>query len=148
MTNTYIAWVVAFILGILGLILFFLAYRHKSQNDIRRALIERFGAAQDLGAFLQSEGGQRFLAGLSTGMSSPLGSVLGSVQKGIILLLLGFGCLLASLALNSMEVVAVGLVLICLGVGFLVSAMVTRQLSKKWALLEMPGDVRSRDLGK
>src|SRR5947209_7686614 len=96
MLNVYIAWVVAVVLGILGLILFFLIHRQKSQNEIRKALIERFGAAQDLGAFLQSEGGQRFLAGLSTGTLSPLGSVLGSIQKGIILLLLGFGCWLAS----------------------------------------------------
>jgi hypothetical protein len=74
MLNVYIAWAVAIILGILGLLLFFLAHRQKGQNEIRRALIERFGAAQDLGAFLQSEGGKRFLAGLSTEMSSPLES--------------------------------------------------------------------------
>jgi hypothetical protein len=36
----------------------------------------------------------------------------------------------------------VGLVLICLGVGFLVSAAATHRLSKKWGLLDKPGDKR------
>ena len=145
--NNVIAMGLVTFLFILGFILLFFMNRHKGQNDIKRALIERFGAAQDLGAFLQSEGGQRFLAGLSTGMSSPLGSVLGSVQKGIILLLLGFGCWMAS-SVFAEQLTAIGMLLACLGVGFLISAAVTHRLSKRWGLLDKPGDIRPRDLGK
>jgi hypothetical protein len=76
-------------------------YYSVTHNGVWRVPAEGGEATQDLGAFLQSEGGQRFLAGLSNGTSSPLGPVPGSVQKGIILLLLGLGCLLASLALSS-----------------------------------------------
>lgn len=148
MDQNLITGFLAFVLGFLVLALLFLAYRQKGQNDIKRVLIERFGAAQDLGAFLQSEGGQRFLAGLATEVSNPLTSVMASMQKGIILVLLGVGCLVASLALNSHEVAAIGLVLACVGVGFLVSAAAALRLAKKWGLLDKPADIRPKDLGK
>ncbi|MBZ5621792.1 MAG: hypothetical protein LAQ69_24145 [Acidobacteriia bacterium] len=149
MNNQEAIGLAVFFLVILVLILVFSAHRQRAQNEIRKALIERFGSAQDLGAFLQSEGGQRFLADLSSGMSSPLGSVIGSVQKGIILVLLGLGCLLASLALNSMEVVAIGLVLGFVGLGFLISSGITHRMSRKLGLLERPsGDDRVRSSGK
>jgi hypothetical protein len=80
-------------------------------------------------------------------MSSPLGSVLGSVQKGIILLLLGFGCWMAS-SVFAEQLTAIGMLLACLGLGFLISAAVTHQLSKKWGLIDEPGDVRPKDSGK
>ena len=72
-------------------------------------------------------------------MSSPLGSVLGSIQKGIILLLLGVGFIGGSAAIASQAAAAVGMVLGFVGLGFLVSAGVTRRLSRKWGLLEKPG---------
>ena len=67
---------------------------------------------------------------------------------GQAMLILVTPILLASLALNSMGVVAVGLLLVCLGVGFLVSALVTHRMSRKWGLLENPGDVRQGISGK
>jgi hypothetical protein len=141
--------IAALFLVTLALVLFYTARRQRAQNEIRKALIEKFGSAQDLGAFLQSEGGQRFLADLSTGMSSPLGSVLGSVQKGIILCLVGVGCLGASVVLNSHEIAAVGVVVLFVGLGFLISSAATHWMSKKWGLLERSsGDHRSGFSGK
>ena len=70
MNNDTAIGLAVFVLIILGGVLFSSAHRQKAQNEIRKALIEKFGSAQDLGAFLQSEGGQRFLEDLSAGMSS------------------------------------------------------------------------------
>lgn len=148
MNNQTAIGLAVFFLIILVLILVFSAHRQKAQNEIRKALIDRFGSAQDLGTFLQSEGGQRFLADLSTGMSSPLGSVIGSVQKGLILWLLGLGTIGASMALNSHEVAAVGMVLSFVGLGFLLSAGATRRMSRKWGLDKSSGNDRPGTLGK
>jgi len=141
--------VIVTFLVILGFVLFYLIHRQKSQNEIRKALIERFGAAQDLGAFLQSEGGQHFLTGLSTAMACPLGSVLGAVQKGIILCMLFLGCMLASMVMNSHEIMALGAVLGAIGVGFLISAAASHRMARKWGLLDKPSsDLRWRESGK
>jgi hypothetical protein len=128
-----------FVLLVLILFLLHGSHQRREQNDIRKALIEKFGSAQDLGSFLQSEGGKRFIADLSTGTAGALGSVLASVQKGIILLLLGFGCAAAHV-FTSLVVLGIGLVFMCVGAGFLVSAGVTYWLSKSWGLLGKRSD--------
>ncbi|HEY2019295.1 MAG TPA: hypothetical protein VGH38_37565 [Bryobacteraceae bacterium] len=133
----------AIALGVFVLLTFVVFLLHSSQqqreqNSIRRALIEKFGSAQDLGAFLQSEGGRRFIEDLSSGSAGAYGSVLASVQKGIILFLLGLGCCGAASFPNQVAVqmaMGVGLVLLFAGVGFLISAAVTFWLSKSWGLL-------------
>jgi len=110
------------------------ARRQQAQNDIRKTLIERFGTAQDLGAFLQSEGGKEFIAGLSSGESGAYSAVLGSVQRGVILLLMGFGCAAANVFIGQ-AFIGIGLVLMCAGIGFLVSGFVTYRLSRSWGLV-------------
>jgi len=127
---------------LLFLILFLLhsSHRQRAQNDIRKSLIEKFGSAQDLGAFLQSEGGKRFIADLSSGSAGALGSVLASVQKGIILLLLGLGCSGAGTFVGQ-AAMGIGVVFMFIGVGFLVSAGVTYRLSKSWGLLGKRSDL-------
>ncbi len=128
-------------LFILAGVVLFLAYNgHKQaqQNALRRTLIEKFGSAQDLGAFLQSEGGRRFIEGLT--QEGPLASVLGSVQKGIVLLLVGAGCIAASAPTNVIAAMGVGLIVFAAGVGFLISAAVTYVLSKRLGLVGKRSD--------
>jgi len=128
-----------FVLLVLILFLLYSSHHQREQNDIRKALIEKFGSAQDLGSFLQSEGGKRFIADLSSGAAGALGSVLVSVQKGIVLLLLGFGCSGASPFVGQVAM-GIGVVFIFVGAGFLVSAGVTYWLSKSWGLLGKRSD--------
>ena len=115
------------------------SHRQRAHNDIRKALIEKFGSAEDLGTFLQSEGGKRFIADLSSGKASALGSVLSSVQNGIILSLLGLGCSGASPFVGQVAI-GIGVVFMFVGVGFLVSAGVTYRLSKSWGLVGKRSD--------
>src|SRR5690242_16487475 len=121
------------ILSFAGVALFlaFSAWRSKQQTAMRKALLDKFGSAHDLSEFLQSEGGQRFMAELS-GVSSPLGAVMASIHKGILALLLGGGIVVASMAISSQELIAVGAIFGAVGVGFMVSAAVTYTISKRW----------------
>jgi len=112
-----------------------LAYSHVQQaqrNEMRRMLIEKFGSSQDLGAFLQSPGGRQLMSDLSTG--SAAGTVLSSVQKGIVLLAVGFGFAGAGGMNSNTAVAGIGLIIGFSGVGFLVSAGVTYFLSKAMGL--------------
>jgi len=115
---------------------FILAYTHVQQSRrdmMRRALIEKFGSAQDLGAFLQTPDGRQFMADLSSG--SAAGSVLSSVQKGTVMLLVGLGFAMAGGMNKAAPVMGVGVIIALAGIGFLVSAVVTYFLSKSLGLM-------------
>lgn len=119
--------------------LFFLVYtifRSKRQTEIRKAPIEEFGCRQDLGELLQTPGGKRLLSELSTNSRSPLQSVLSSIQKGLLALLIGLGALFVGAVSGQTEMAIVGAMFACAGVAFLISAGVTYRLSKSWGLIQ------------
>jgi len=122
-----------FLLLALAIVLAYNSNQQIQRNAMRRALIEKFGSAQDLGAFLQTSGGRQFMADLSTGNASA--SILASVQKGIILFLLGFGFAGAGGMNSAKPVVGVGAIILCTGIGFLVSAAVTYIMSRAMGLI-------------
>ena len=120
-------------------LVFFLVYlgynalRDSRHTSVRKALLEKFASAPDLGAFLQTSGGQRFMAELSSGAGNPLQSVLDSIHKGILLIFVGAGFFPLSAGFGPIS--GIGIVLILAGMGFLVSAVVTYLLSKWWGML-------------
>jgi hypothetical protein len=124
--------------SLIGLV-FYLAFntiRGGQQSAARKAMLDKFASAQDLGAFLETKGGQRFMADLSSG-GGPLQSVLGSIQKGIIAIFLGAGFFPLSGGFKDPAAVSgIGIVLVCVGCGFLLSAIVTYVLSRWWGLLQ------------
>jgi Ca2+/Na+ antiporter len=132
-----LAGVAIFVLVAAFLAIFYSSARQRRQTDIRKALIEKFGSAQDLGAFLQSPGGQRFVSDLFSASNSPAHSVLGSIQKGVIILLVGL-TLIGVGVYSERSIVAIGALLSSVGLGFLISAAITHYLSQKWGLLNAP----------
>jgi hypothetical protein len=122
-----------FLLLVLAIVLVYNSNQQAQRNAMRRALIEKFGSAQDLGTFLQTSGGRQFMADLSTGNASA--SILASVQKGIILFLLGFGFASAGGMNSAKPVVGIGAIICCTGIGFLVSAVVTYIMSRAMGLI-------------
>jgi hypothetical protein len=134
--NRYVAGAAILLVIAASLFLISTISRSKQQTEIRKALIEKFGSAQDLGDLLQTPGGQRLLADLSTSGGSPLRSVLGSIQKGIIALLVGFGALFVGALAGQMPLMIVGALFGFAGLAFLISAGVTYRLSKSWGLIQ------------
>jgi Ca2+/Na+ antiporter len=123
---------------IIGAVLFlvFTISRSRQQTEIRKALIEKFGSTQDLGELLQTPGGKRLLADLSTSGGSPLQSVLNSIQKGLLALLVGGGAMLAGGIEYLQPLTILGALFGCAGLAFLISAAVTYWLSKSWGLIQ------------
>jgi hypothetical protein len=131
-------FVVSGMFALCGLLLYlgFNAARNAQQSSVRKALLEKFASAQDLTAFLQTGGGQKFMADLSSAAGNPLQSVLDSVHKGIIAIFLGMGFFpLSGGFKNPGPVPGIGIVLILVGCGFLVSAIITYLLSRWWGLV-------------
>src|SRR5580704_15480333 len=130
--NGYVIVLAFLLVAGASLFLIFTLFRTMQQTAIRKALIEKFGSAQDIGELLQTSGGQRLLADLSTNGGSPLRSVIGSIQKGIVALLVGLGALFVGALAGQMAMMILGALFACAGLAFLISAGVTYRLSKAW----------------
>lgn len=118
------------------------------QKEMQAKLFEKFGTSQEMLAYLNSEAGSKFLESASIEQARPFGRVLGSIQAGLIILLLGIAMLfvrftMPQVAFNAIEqaqdahaTLGFSFVLIALGLGFLASAAVSYKLSKNWGLFD------------
>lgn len=119
------------------------------QAQMQAKLFEKFGSSQEMIAYLNSEAGAKFLESASIEHTRPIGRVLGSIQAGFILCLLGIAMLIVRAATpahafydeiqraqSTQGLLAVSLILLALGIGFLVSAGVSYKLSKNWGLFD------------
>lgn len=127
----------------------------KLQADLHSRLLDKCGTSQELLEYLKSDAGSRFLDSATIERGTPMGRVLGSMQAGVILLVLGIGLIIIRMTLphdafwSQMEraqtaqgFVAFGVMLLALGIGFLASAMASYRLSKNWGLLEPESNQR------
>jgi hypothetical protein len=114
----------------------------RTRGEIYNRLIDKFGTAPEMVAFLQSEAGRQFIEENALQTISPIGKILASIQRGIVLTLPGAGLLVAgnifggSLGGDLYIVLTVGgTVGLMVGIGLLISAAVSYQLCKAWGIL-------------
>jgi hypothetical protein len=132
-----------------------IAYRRwlrltKIHTDVHTKLVDRFTSSEDLLAYVQSPAGRRFLesgpapSDAPAALSVPFSRILGSLQAGSVVMVLGFGLLYVSRYLRGnadlMEVAPfafmLGTVATAVGVGFLISAGVAYVFSRRLGLLD------------
>jgi uncharacterized membrane protein len=118
------------------------------QRDIHAKLFEKFGTSQELIEYLKTDAGSKFLDSATIEQTKPFGRVLGSIQAGLILLLLGVAMFFVRLTMPSVGwspveeaqtahgFLAVSFLLLALGLGFLASAAASYKLSKNWGLFD------------
>ncbi|PYV40981.1 MAG: hypothetical protein DMG06_18595 [Acidobacteria bacterium] len=109
----------------------------RARTEFYNRMMDKFSSAREFIDFSQTEGGLRFLETFSTERVGPMDRILGSVQKGAILSIVGLGFLFLGWRYRFDEDVLtiIGTVLLALGVGFLVSAGISYRLSKEWGLI-------------
>jgi hypothetical protein len=148
-SNSDAAWIAFAALFPVLLYLLFSGYQVRQRMFVHKAVIDKFSSAEDFAAFLQSPAGQKFITDLS-GSESPARAVMGAIQKGIILVLLGGGVWWVGVTMESKaEVASIGVLLLCVGAGILISAGVSYRLSKSWGLIDKPAsEDREKPMGK
>lgn len=111
--------------------------RLQAQMDLQTRILERFESPQEFTAFLTTSGGQKFLSGLSQEAAgwAPARRILGGLQAGLVLCLLGAGLLVIAAIETEVEPAYFGIVFISLGLGFLGSSALSYRLSRGWGLL-------------
>lgn len=117
----------------------------RQQGEIHGKLIERFSSNQELVEYMNSDPGRRFLEAtpipIDTNGSRPLpggwARVLGPLQFGIVLSMLGVGMLILehSVPDYSTPFLLAAMVALMPGLGFIISAIVTWRLSERLGLM-------------
>src|SRR5262245_57897523 len=130
----------------------------RARADLQTKLLDRLSSGREVIEFSQTEGGKQFIEALSMesvegapSKGSPTERILASIQKGIILTLLGMGFLLLAWKYHREDpgdvFTVIGVVGLSLGIGFLLSAGVSYRLSKSMGLLAATREpARSKEL--
>ena len=116
-------------------------YQRRTQSQFQSKMLDKIGSVHELGAFLNTDAGTRFLKGLTSEAAAPQVRILRAVQTGTVLASLGIGLYLYGWmtptipgdAINGINAVAT--ILFALGVGFLGAATLAYRLSKQMGLL-------------
>jgi hypothetical protein len=115
--------------------------RMRTFTEFYSRLLDRMSSPKDFGDFLQTRGGQRFLDTLSVERGHPIERVLRAIQAGLVLLVLGLGCIAADTQVwwhdhDHGGLRVVGIIIMALGVGFLLSATASFSITKSLGLLK------------
>jgi hypothetical protein len=103
------------------------------QAELSHRVLERFGSAEEISAFLQTEAGRRFLDPSPRGPSNPKQRIIASVEGGAITGMMGLAFLFVA-AKHEHEAIWAAMFFLGLGAGLLVSAYVGYRLSRKWGI--------------
>jgi hypothetical protein len=116
----------------------------RQQTEIHGKLIDRFATNQELLEYMNTDSGRRFLEASpipvdpdrSHALPGGLARVIGPLQFGIVLTMLGFGLLIVehSLPDYAAPFLLAGMVALMPGLGFIISAIVTWRLSARLEL--------------
>jgi hypothetical protein len=118
----------------------------KVQTETHTKLLDRLTNQEDLLAYMQTPAGRRFLESApialdasSRPLGAPLGSVLWSVQAGVVLLVLGIGVLFVGWGATpeiADGVRVIGVLGLSLGLGFVLSGAAAYGLSRRMGVFE------------
>jgi len=125
-------------------------HQRRTQAIFQSKMLDKIGSVNDLGTFLNTDAGTRFLKSLTGEMASPQMRILRGAQSGVVLASLGLGLYIygwfspevPAEVINTTNAIAT--ILFALGVGFLIAAALSYRLSKQMGLLADNGD-RSRE---
>lgn len=118
-------------------------HQQRMLNQFQTKLLERIGSVTELGAFLNTEAGTRFLKVLTAvdEVAAPRIRMLRAVQSGAVLATLGIGLYLYGWMTPTVPggvtnaINALATIFFALGVGFLVSVALSLRLSRRLGLL-------------
>jgi hypothetical protein len=117
--------------------------RARLTSELQAKLLDRVGSAQELGAFLNSEGGARLLSTLSPTRlnGGPHQRILRALQAGLVLLALGVALFIyigvRALPIEGEDVIAMIATVSCaLGIGLLMAASASYRVSRRMGLLD------------
>lgn len=102
-------------------------------------LLDQCANSNELLRYLESEQGRKFLESATVETANPSARILGAIQAGCVLTLLGVAGLLVREGLHDRDaqetIMIFASAALAIGVGFLISAVASYALSRSWGLL-------------
>ena len=117
--------------------------RETHRLDLQKAILDRVGSVKDLGEFLVTEQGERFLGSLAAPQFRPQLRTLSTVGTGVVFLVVGMFLMFAlhtkflgaTASRTTPPALLMGvLLLVAIGVGMLVSAVVSFVIARRLGL--------------
>jgi hypothetical protein len=107
------------------------------QAEAQSKMLEKLGSAEEIKAYLESDAGRKFFDSDALEQERPYRRILGSIQAGLILALVGLAVFLmhGRMGAEQHEFAFLGSIALALGLGFLLSAGAAFLLSKSWGLI-------------
>lgn len=128
--------------------------REKHRVELQKAILDRVGSVKDLGEFLTTDQGERFLSSLAPAHFQPHHRGLWSVRIGVILLTIGLFLMVAvhssffgPFAGNTppRALLMGSLLLVAAGIGTLLSAAVSFVIARSLLMLDRRGNGSKKD---
>ena len=108
------------------------------KSQLHHKLLDRFQSSGELQAFLQSEGGERFLKSVKIDGLAPKERIMASFSRAAVATFLGIAVLIVGPILPKYLTIflSAGIIIVGLGLGLFVSALISLNLSKKWGVFD------------
>jgi len=106
------------------------------KSQLHQKLLDRFQSPGDLQAFLQSEGGERFLKSMGIDGLSPKQKIMTSFSRAVVTVFVGIALLIVGTCMTEDLRIGLpaGIIVLGLGLGLFVSSLISLKLSKKWGI--------------
>ena len=117
-------------------------YKHRVMGQFQAKLLDRITTVNELGAFLNTEAGARFMESMTSEAAGPHVRILRATQSGVVLSVLGLALFIWNWSSPTISgdaanaFYAVATIVLALGIGFLLSATLSFRLSKQMGLLD------------
>jgi hypothetical protein len=118
----------------------------KVTSEFNAKILEKMGSTAEFGAFLETDGGKRFMNSLTIEGPSAKTRMLGATQTGIVCTSIGVAMLILGGIFDYLRdgLWVMGGIITACGIGFIVSTLVSYRLSKALGLLDGGGDAPLR----
>jgi hypothetical protein len=108
----------------------------KVQGEVARALLARFDSAQAMLAYVETEGGKKFLTSLAQESGTAYGSILDCIRWGLVFLIVGGTiCWMHAAGMAEHDAQVMGILAVALGVGLEAAAAVSYFASRALGLV-------------
>jgi hypothetical protein len=139
MVDTLVPIAVFTMIGFIVWVIFSSVRRYKTawvQGEVAKAMLMRFDSAQAMLAYVETEGGKKFLSSLAQESGTAYGSILDCIRWGLIFLIVGGTlCWMHAAGIVDHDVQVMGILAVALGVGLEAAAVVSFYASRALGLV-------------
>ena len=139
MTDILVPIAVFTMIGFIVWVIFSSVRRYKTawvQGEVAKAMLMRFDSAQAMLAYIETDGGKKFLNSLAQETGTAYGGILDCIRWGLIFLIIGGTlCWMRAAGVVDHDVQVMGILAVALGVGLEAAAVVSYFASRALGLV-------------